>query len=365
MKKSIGILVILMLTIGLFTFSMAEQDANIYSYTINQAQNIAVENSKQAVLDDKTIQQKQYDLTTTNQTAVNTGAGPDVDSVLNMKLTGNVRPIEAMATLEVAKMTKYDNLRNLKLDVFKSAENILLSHEEIGIAQQKVSISEEKLKFAQSKYNADTITITELQNAEYALDASKLNQEKAMNKLISLEYDFKNFLSLPLDEKSVTINEDLAYSVFSSTDIDGIVKDAFVKNTDIYQKTKNVEAKQKTMDITVGLFKKGDLTYDINSLDLQIAQMDLDDAKTKLEADILNKYNDLLSMQDKLKLSQTYSQIAEKSYKDAQTRFDKGMINKEALLTANEGYIDALYQKNSVIHDYNITKAEFGNMTGK
>ena len=72
-------------------------------------------------------------------------------------------------------------------------------------------------------------------------------------------YSFKNLLNLPFDDKNVVITDDLAYTLFSDTDIDGMIKAAIAKSTDIYSKTKDVEAKQKTMDLTARFSRQGTL----------------------------------------------------------------------------------------------------------
>lgn len=365
MKKIFAITLVIIAILSLFTVSNAGQQSQNYTFTIAQAQKAALDNSKQASIDDLDIQQKQDNIQFVRDQGSNKGAGPDYDAVLNTKINSFVKPVQALADLDAAKMTKNDHIRSLKLDIYKAAQDILLSAKEITTLQKKQSFAEEKYKMAQSKYDADAITISDLQNVEYSIKSSQLDVSKAQDKAKSLEYNFKNLLNLPFDDKPIMITDDLASSLFTDTDLDVMVKQAISRSTDIYQKNAIVEAKQKTMDFTTDYFKAGDDTYDINKYDLEMAKLDLNNAVTTLEVNVRNKYNDLLSQQDKLELAEVNVKLTEKNFNTAQTKSDRGLISKEDLLTANANYLDVLLLKDTAAHDYNILKAELQNMIGQ
>ena len=231
--------------------------------------------------------------------------------------------------------------------------------------QQKESIVEEKYGFEQAKYKANTITANDLQSSEYSVETSKLDVSSAQSDEQSLEYNFKNLLNLPFDDNKVAISGDLAYSLYADTDIDALVNQAMPKNTDIYSKTCDYNVKQKIMTLASKFFKAGDTTYDEHNYDLLMSKVDLDNAKTTLEVNVRNKYNDLLSQADKLTLSEANVKLADDNYKDAQLKYNQGMIGKEDVLTANSNFLDAQLQDYTDIHDYNILEAEFENMVGQ
>ena len=96
-----------------------------------------------------------------------------------------------------------------------------------------------------------------------------------------------------------------------------------------------------------------------------MSKLDLANAETTLEVNIRNNYNDLLSQADSLALSEKNVQLADDNCKNAQQKYNQGLIGKEDLLTAQGNYLDAVYQNYTVVHDYNVLEAEFENMLGQ
>jgi len=356
---------IIVITLTLIMLVGINAQGENYLFSIDEAQKTAIENYSQTRIDDLNIKLKEDTLKHLQEDIHKLGSTSTIEGFYNNKIKTLVNPLKAEAALEVARMTKQDNIESLKLDVYKTALGLLLAGKELEKENQKLSFLEEKYKIAKAKYDANIITEAYVEDAQYALDGEKITIGGIEDKIASYSLGLKKLLNQPLDNEIVNITDTIKYVAFKNVDIDKAVQDSLQSNTNIYRLTKALEAAEKAMELTKEIFGEGDSTYDSNSYSLETARLDLEEAKVDLEVNIRNKYNNLLSLKDSVMLAQTYEGMMNKRLKAAEIRCLEGIINMESLLGEKENYLDAVYQKYLAIYDYNVAKAEFDNLISK
>jgi len=357
MKKLICVIITLSI---LLTSTAAIAAGKKLSCTIEEAINIALENSKQTDIDNLDIKINEIILNDSKYD-LNPGSGNSLD---NAYKTG-VEPIIVETNLEMAKRNKENNEKSLKLDVYRAALDILLTEKELQSEKEKLAILKEKYEMARTRFQQSSITEIDVYNAEYAVGSKEIDISKVEDKYESAVYEFKKLLDLPLDETPVEIRDNIVMGEMDEIDIDEVVSNSLANNASVYKKSQNVKAEQKNLENTKHYFHQGDSTYDTAMYDLEIAKLDLEEAQANLETDIRNKYNDLLNSRDKAELAKAFAGLAEKKLQIARVKYDNGTISKEAYLSEEESYLNALYEKYVAIHDYNIIKAEFEEMLGE
>jgi len=69
------------------------------------------------------------------------------------------------------------------------------------------------------------------------------------------------------------------------------------------------------MEITERYYTDSNSIYNENKTNLELAKVELEDAKINLEVEIRNKYNDLLTAKDNVELASKWENIQKRSLK--------------------------------------------------
>ncbi|HOQ01486.1 MAG TPA: TolC family protein [Acetivibrio clariflavus] len=355
MKKRTS-LIISILFITAVTTAFA---ADSLKFSIQESKNMATSNSKQAVIDDLNIKAKESALRDAEKDAKMSTSGNTKIDILNSKITREVNPAKAAADLEYAKKTKEKNLKNLELEAYKATSNMLLIKKELEMEKGKQDILNEKYKIAEARFKEGKLTENDLIDAKYALDSKAIDINKVTGKLESANLELKRILSLDMNEELIEIKDDLVLTTTKDIDIEKVVENALNNDAELYIKGEELKANEKIMELTKEDYEQGTATYDENMLNLENAKVSFEDAKINLEVTIRNKYNDILTARDKVRLAQKWEAICLNKVNNAEFKFEKGLISKEEVLNAKEDYLDAKYQTYLAIYNYNILRTEF------
>lgn len=322
-------------------------------YTIEELQQIALSNSRQAAADDMDIKRKEMAVRTVRSSR-------DLnDSILSV-----TKPLDVVLELDSAKKTKQDNLNQLKVDVYKAAMNIQLCEKEIALQEQKLTNAEEQLTMAKARFKASTITQDDLDAAQYNVDDKKVSLANTKEKLGSLCLELKKLLNQQLDTKTVKIKGVIKQDKFEDIDVDFRLNDLYKTETTVYKASGKLDIANTAMDIAKKLYTKGDLYYDNSVLDLQEAEYNFNLAKTSLEVKVKNAYNEMVNKLDDLDLASDYTDLMTKKLSNAKIKYDKGTISKDDYLKAKEAMMDAEYSELSSVAAFNGARADFRNATG-
>ncbi|MCX7922126.1 MAG: TolC family protein [Clostridia bacterium] len=359
MKKLAFIMIIVFFVANI---SVVSATNNIMVITIQEAQELAVKNSKEIIIDDLEITSKQNELVNAMENAVFQGDSYGADEVINARAAKEVKPLEAQVALEVAKMNKQINIKSLKFEVYNSYLNLLLASKEMEMETGKLEILQEKLKFLKARKASGGVTINDINNAEYNIESKQNDISNIQENIKYLSVDIKRLLGLTLDEKSISYKEEINYIPYRQINIDNLITEELNKNIEVYKNQENLKVKEKMYDLTALYYKQGEFKHDKAKGELESAKIELEEAKTKLETDIRNKYNNIKSKYKKLEMSEKYLVLLKRKLNTSEVKFKRGLISKEYYLDDKEKYIDALYKKYEIIYDFNIAKAEFENL---
>lgn len=357
LKKIVSMtLIIVLLCAVSITAHAAVPDKKVL--TLEEAKEMAVENSRQNAIDDLEIKVKESQLKQAQENAYMTGDAYGAERVLENRIRKEVRVMEAQTALDVARMKKEDNRRKRALDTHEVFYSLLLAEKELEKEAQKLEIQKEKLEFAKSRYAAGSLSAEALNEAEYRVASKEADIESIKGKIRTLELRLKLLLNLDLDDELPEISGEIKVELLQDIDIEKIVDIRLQFDTSVYEAAGRYNAANRTMQLTEELFRTGQI-YEANKSNLEKAMRDYESALRNREVNIRNTYNDLLNIRDNLKLADKYVELCMKKLDAAKVKYDKGIIDKEAYLSAKESYIDALFSREKARCDYIIRKENF------
>jgi len=355
MKKRISLIVSILFVTAITTVFAAEG----LKFSIQESKKIATSNSKQAVIDDLNIKAKESALRDAEKDAkMSTSVNTKID-ILNNNIAREVNPAKAAAELEYAKKIKEENLKKLELEAYNATANMLLIKKELEMEKGKQDILNEKYKITETRFKEGKLTENDLIDAKHALDLKAIDINKVTSKLKAANFELRRILGLDMSEDLIDIKDNLILASTKDIDIEKVVENALNNDAELYIKGEELKASEKTMEFTKEEYEQGTAIYDENMLNLENAKVNFEDAKVNLEVSIRNKYNDILTARDKVRLAQKWEAICIDKLKNAEFKFEKGLISKEEVLNAKENYLDAQYQTYLAIYNYNILRTEF------
>lgn len=355
MKKHMSIFITIAIAASISTVFAVEG----LKFGIEESKKLAVDNSKQTVIDDLDIKSKESVLKEAEKDAKMSTSGNSRTELLDNKVKKEVTVPKAAADIEFAKKTRELNLDKLKLDVYKASLNMLLIKKELEAETSKQDILKEKYNMAEVRFKEGKVTENDVFDAKYALDAKAIDVNKINKRLETANLELKRLMGLSMDNNLVEIKDDLVLVSTAGIDIEKIIEKALNNDIDVLTKNEEYKASEKTMKLTEEIFEEGQTTYDDNKLNLENAKVTLEDTKANLEVAIRNKYNDMLTAKDKVELAQKWEAINKTKLDNAQFKYEKGHISKEEVLNSKEQYLDAQYQTYLAIFNFNTIKSEF------
>jgi outer membrane protein TolC len=326
---------------------------------------VAAANNRQVKIDDLEIKAKESALEKVKENAAMTGEAYGTESVLNNRIRKEVSPMEALAALEFAKMSKQKHSDQLELDIKKSFLDILLTQKELEIENKKLENAKLRLDITKARYSANSITKQDVDLVQYELSTKTNYVESLQDKLKTLDIKLKEQMGLPLEGDLLILEGVIEQESFREVDINKVAKMDMEKDPDVYLAAQNYYAANKTMELTKALFKSGSNTYDNNIVALEKASRDYEAAKVNRETAIRNGYNELLNLKDNVQLSLMYEDLQKKILDNTKIKYDKGLLSREELIASEEKYLDAVLSKYKAICDFNIKNGEFLNLISK
>lgn len=329
------------------------------SLSVEKAQVIALDNSRQAVVDDLDIKAKKSALTKLKKDADELKDAYGYENLLNNRIIKEVDVIQAENAIEIAKMIKRDNSTQLRLQVSETFQNILLAQKELEMEEEKLAISKELFDFAKSRFAANSITSDELDTAEYNYLSKSFDLEAVQDKCDVLYMNLKILLNLPLESELPELEGTIELLDFKKLDINKVAVENEEQDKDIFTKLCDYNAAKKKMELTAEYFITGIEQYDSNKAALEAALRDYESVRRNREVKIKNSYNNILNKKDSVELSGKYKELQSKKLDNVKIRYDKGYVNKEAYLREKQNYLDAIYNEDVLICDMNLQINEF------
>jgi|LSQX01.3.fsa_nt_gb outer membrane protein TolC len=354
-KRFIGLFLMIPLVMTITTVLATEG----IKFNIDGYQKLAIENSKQGLIDELEIKAMESALEDAKEDAEFTVLLGTTQDMYNGSITREVKPLEAQANLELAKKTKDKNTEDANFNIYKEALNVLLLQKQLDTESAKLDMLKEKYKMAQARLKEGKITDNDLDDSGYAVDTKTIEVDKVKKDMEAANLELKRLINVKMDESPVEIEEELVFSGNLNVDMSEVIEKAMAKSVEIYQKEQDFKAKEKTSEIAQKLYNEGDFTYNNDKANFEIAKVELEEAKTKIEVDVRNKYNTFLTAKDSVDMATKWEQICQSKLDSAKLKYEKGLISREELFNAEEKSFDAKYAKFATTKDYNVLKAEF------
>jgi outer membrane protein TolC len=335
------------------------------TYTISDAQKYAIEHSTQAAIDDLDIKAKEIEIQIAKDNKITNSTAHNNAGLANNRIINEVKPYEADINLDIAKRNKEENKRKLALDVKKAAYKLVLLKKEKELEEKKLVNLKVSLETIKTKLKLGLITENDVIDSENKVDNKKNYLTELEGKYSIAVMEFKRLLNLPYDEKNVLISDVYIYTLIKDFDVNEAISTAIANNLDLHKRNKALEIKNMIMEIDKVYFNQGNSTYDSANYDLESAKLDVDGAKRQMEDNIRNKYNDLLTLEDKINITDRYEKLVQKKVKFAEVKYKNGLISKEMLQAEKEKLLDAGYQKQVAVFNYIISRVDFDYLLGK
>lgn len=361
MKKGacIGLTLILISTMVLGVYA---ETGGKKALTLEEAVEMAVENSRQNAIDDLEIKVREVQLRQAQENAAMTGDAYGAERVLENRIRKEVRPMEAQTALEVAKLKKEDNRKKRALEVREVFYSILLAKKELEKETQKLEIQKEKLEFVKARSAAGQLPPDALDEAVYRVLSKSADIENIKEKINTLELRLKLLINMDLADELPEIAGEIKVDLLPDMDLERIIDENLQFDTSVFEAAGRYNAASRTMQFTEELFRAGQTIYDTNKSNLEKALRDYETALRNREVNIRNSYNELQNAKDSLELADSYVDLCLKKLDAAKVKYDKGMIDKEAYLSAKETYLDALFNRERARCEYIIKKENFLSM---
>ena len=335
------------------------QNLNLSSINLDDLINIAINNSMQCEIDDLNIEIKEEALKQAYENASFLRDAYGAQNILNNKIIKEVRTFEAETNVEVAKKTKEDNINNLKVNIKKAFQNLLIAQIEQSTENNRLDILMQKYDLLKSKLKQGIITENDLTDIEFSIENKRIDIVKVGEKIEGIKNDIKKLLNVSFSSAFPKIDEDIEFELIKHIDANKAVSNAINNNTSIYRLKKDIEAKQKVLDLTGQYLKETDNSYKNAKYDLEQVKVSLEDTSLSIEVSVRNSYSNILNLRDRVYLAEKYLGILREKLNLAEIKFKNGMVTTDVVLNAKESIINAEYQRYAAIYNYNLAKIDF------
>ncbi len=356
MKRSIAILAVILI----FVLSLGTMAAENVFGTVTNLINAAVNNSRQATLDQMTIEMNEVKLEEAKNGAENPNiAATDRVTRLERNLKQQVEPMKAELELELSKRRERDNKYQLKASLFEKSMDYLLTQKEIQKDSKLLEIKNYQYELANGKLKNKTMTQVDVDTAKYNKEEARLNLVNAENNLKDLQYQI-NLLAENNIDAGISITDPLTLMPALKVDLNDILS-KINKMTDIYKAEKQYEINSKIFELTAAEYVNTDKEYQEARNDMEKAKLDLESIKEDMEVSIRRQKNALDNGLKKVDLAKEYMELMQEKLTIGKKKLDLGLLSKEELYAIEEESAVAEYGYYAAIRDYNVAYDTFNN----
>jgi len=352
-RRAIIISIITVFAVLISTNAVTAKEPDTPDLTLQQAVDRALELSKNLKIR-ATEKDKAWEQRSKAQDAV------------NYTPTGMVNPqIEtAYASLlqsELNYQMKRKNYLSLQDDIKQQVVEkycaVMAASSALDEARKALSQAEWEKRAAQAKLQAGILSpaaITAI-NASYEQAQGALtNAEQNLSKAY---VEFNALVGFWPEDRPQLVTE-IEYNPLNVPSLTSEVNRVINNSTDIWSALQLVTIERQDLRMTLQ-------PYEIEKLEIEIAELNAAQAKDELEKQFLLLYHDIVSSEGGIKAAQEGVASAEEALRVAQVQFDVGMATKGDLLKAES---DLAAAKNSLVglkYRHGAAMAVYNNLTGR
>lgn len=377
MKRKLSLLIALAISLSISTTSFAAEPVKtLNSNNINANVNVSTTTLEQILSNvessnielkaiDKKIESlnKQYE--SDKRQAMSIEASNKSESQYpngqysQVMLQKEIVPAQDLISIDDEKNTKEERFNNIKFDLQRQYMAAVTAKKQMDNINKNIADLDEQIRQLQAKISLgqatqDTLNPLNVQKSKILSQLGEPNT-KLQQSLLSI----KNYLNMDLNS-----NLNLAYTKkdfvkFDDTDIANKIINAAQKDYNLNSLKKNIDIQKKQVDIQTK-YAYNSLTEPANSkLTLQDLQNKLGDSNTSLEVNLWKAYYTLKNKEDSVQAQIVSQESAQMNYDKVKQSYDKGMVDRVALNSAELALNTQKVSTEQTINDYMITQDQF------
>lgn len=361
----LGILMVIM-TLAVGTFTSAEEGTDqVKSLTVEQAVDLAMKNNNSILRAELAVDKAELSLDKAQRLADDLGdSAPSIPgmpgSPLEWAQGKELQPVMAEATLNINKKTLEFTKKNIKYAVEELYYAVVKAEKLLAIKMLSVQQAEEQLRLAELNYKVGRFAKVDVTSVEVLLAATRTELAAVETQYKVTKMNFNKLIGLDLDTQ-IKLTSDMAYSPIEVKDINSFVEKALADSAEVVSIKEQLRIKEKDYDLYVRYYSAGVDSAKERGIDLQDANLQLQEAETKMRLDVKAAYYQLKTSEQNIKVLEKALAKQEENLRLANLRYKVGIATNSELLDANVALEKARQDYTSAIYDYSIAKAKFEN----
>lgn len=361
MKKATILILTFIIITYVFSSSFALEENLVLG--VRKAQELAVKNNRQLIVDDLEIKTKLNELEKAREDAkVLQYSYGSTDNMLDMKLAREVKPIEANTAYEKAKLNKEKNINKINIDIEKVIYEIIFLEEQLKLEEYRYSVLNERYDILETKYSENLITQKEMDDMKFNIDSKHIDIESVKDLIVSADMKLKNLLSISFEGAPIEVTADIKYMPYKNISIDELVNQAIKNSVEIYELTQNITARETELEIVAEFRNASSKRYDDSNYALGKAKAELDNSKSSIEVNVRNSFNELITLAERVDLAQKYEELLKKKLDIAKLKLDMGISSREEYLTEEQAYNEGVFNTLKAKYNYTMKQLDFQNL---
>lgn len=342
----------------------AENDIRNMNFSLEEAKDYAIENSKDIKLTDIEIenantqrrqQLKRIEDLEDAQDLANKGFIPMSmqDSLYgyDVEITKELTPDRLNMAIELAEKGKEATIEQTRLGVEKLYYEVKKMENLIDIQRESIERAKDQLKIAKSKLKNGVGTEVAVTMAEINLSDLEIELDNLNIGYNSARMNLNKLLGLPVNTE-LTLTSEVEFEKFKDIGAEEIVMKAYEDRMDMYQVKKKYEFTLRETEINKKFYDKYTYPYKYQQYNLNKAQINLDNKKTDIEIEVKLDLQKLNSLENEIKKYDNNIKKVEENLRIAKVKYENGLGILQDVLDAENTLKKAKFQKVTGIYSY-------------
>lgn len=342
----------------------ADNQESIKSLTLQQAIDIALENSQDMQIAELNIEKANIGLKEAKKAQddledFKAMYGTTLDNQLSTKLVKKGYYVKLSESGKLlAEKGKILNEEIIKFSVETNYYDVLFSKENIKVKEQNLERSKKQHDDVVAKFNLGMSTKQEILTAEANLQQANLDLENAKS---DYEYKIMNFnqtIGMPLTEE-INLTDKLEFEPVEAIDIDEKIAEALENRFDIIQSKENYENEKLEFDLTTSIFSLKTYKGKTALYDKESTYNELVKAENDVKLNVRKAYIDLTKAERGVQAFEKSIESLKEAYRLSTLSYEVGLSTLLDVLNAQKALNDVELAYLQTLYNYNMCKLNF------
>lgn len=279
-------------------------------------------------------------------------------TTLSLGLTKYYSEKAAKIALDLAEKTYAVAHEQVNLLVKKDYLDVLKKKELVKVKQLAVERAQKQLDTANINFQVGTVAKTDVLTAEVGLAQAKAELTSANNNLKLAEITLCTALGLDTGTK-LNLTSTIAYEAFVPADLQKVIEESMAGHLEIASKLAAKDLAVENYNITVDYSAAGTYGALLAKNSVDVAALNLEDAKDKVIANITSAYLNVLAAEETVNTYTASLASAEESARLNSLRYEVGMATSYDVLNASVQLSNVAASKVEAIYNHYLAKLAF------